>query len=193
MLRSISGTIAFRGETFVEINVHGVGFKAHMNARSLSRLPSLGKEVKIFTHLHVREDALDLYAFTTFEELGFFENLLSVSGVGPKSALAILDVAELDALLAAIKEGRPDLLSRASGIGKKTAERIILELKNKVQMSKAGTVVQKMDEDSELVDALVGLGYPRHKATEALSQVKKETQKLEDRLKEALRILSGKK
>jgi Holliday junction DNA helicase RuvA len=150
----------------------------------------VGCETKLFTHFHIREDAMELYGFLSEESLTFFELLISVSGVGPKSALSILDVAALDELSAAIKEGRPDLLTKASGIGRKTAERIIIELRNKVQSAKSGAVVEKMETDSDLVEALSSLGYRREEARAALGKVASETVGVEARLKEALKILS---
>jgi Holliday junction DNA helicase RuvA len=140
----------------------------------------------------VKEDALDLYGFVSQEELDFFELLISVSGVGPKSALAILDVGPLGELAAAIKEGRPDLLTRAAGVGRKIAERVILELRSKVTSVTSGAVVEKMQTDSDLVEALTGLGYRRDEARAALGKVDAAVTGTEDRLKAALRILSTK-
>jgi Holliday junction DNA helicase RuvA len=148
--------------------------------------------VKLFTHLNVKEDALDLYGFGTPDEMDFFELLISVSGVGPRSALAILDVGRLDELSAAIKEGRPDLLTRAAGIGRKTAERVILELRSKVESVKSGAVVEKMQTDSDLAEALTSLGYRRDEARTALEKVGEDVVGAENRLKAALKILSTK-
>src|ERR1700733_232500 len=97
--------------------------------------------------------------------------LISVSGVGPKSALSILDIAQLDELSAAIKEGRPDLLTKAAGIGRKTAERVIIELRGRVQSSRSGAITEKMQTDSDLVEALMSLGYHRDQARAALAKV----------------------
>src|SRR3989338_9255844 len=118
MIYTLQGKLTKKGERCVVVEVHGVGFRVAMSERTLKALRRAGSEVKIFTHLHVREDALELYGFPTEEELRFFDLLNSVGGVGPKSALAVLDVAPLKELEAAIIEGRPDLLTRASGIGR---------------------------------------------------------------------------
>ena len=170
----------------------GLALKVFTNRRTIDALPAPGASVTVFSHLHVKEDALDLYGFSTKEELNFFELLISVGGVGPKSALAIMEVAELKSLAAAIKEGRPDLLTRASGIGRRTAERIILELKNRVVAEKSEEAVRRMETDSDLVETLVGLGYRRDQAKTALSKVDEKITNLEERLKTALKILSGK-
>ncbi len=174
------------------VETGGLGLKIATNARNLKDAGAVGGTVKLFTHLHVREDGMDLYGFLTEQELAFFEMLISVSGVGPKSALSILDVANLDELSAAIKEGRPDLLTRASGIGTKTAERIIVELRTKVQVVRSDRVVEKMEGDADIVEALTGLGYRREEARAAVAKVDAKIRGTEERLKAALAVLSKK-
>lgn len=173
------------------VEVAGLGLKIGANRRTLDRLGTIGDETKIFTYFYVREIAMELYGFHSAEELHFFELLISVSGVGPKSALSILDIAELKNLAAAIKEDRPDLLIRASGIGRKTAERIILELKNKVQSETSDLVVGKMEADADLVETLTGLGYRKDDARIALSRVDGKIVDIKERLKAAFKILSA--
>jgi Holliday junction DNA helicase RuvA len=191
MIYRISGKLVLVADRFAVIETGGVGFKILASARTLAGLGHPGAEHAFFTHLHVREDGIDLFGFLSEGELVFFELLISVSGVGPRSALSILDVAGLEELSAAIKEGRPDLLARASGIGKKTAERIIIELKTKVQSVKAGVVVQKMEVDEDLIEALANLGYRRDDARAALAKVGTEVQGINDRLRAALSILGN--
>lgn len=173
------------------IETGAFGLRFFMSKRALRDLPQTGAEIKLYTHFHVRENAFELYGFPSLKEMRFFELLISVSGVGPKSALSILEVAELPSLLAAIKEGRPDLLSQASGVGRKTAERVIIELRNKINFSGSEEEVKKMESDAELVDVLFGLGYRREEAKRALEKITKETIGFENRLKEALRALGG--
>lgn len=192
MVYSISGKLAEKRDSFVVVEVAGIGFKLATHKRALSSLPPIGAEVKLFSHLHVREDILDLYGFPTEEELNFFELLISVSGVGPKSALSILEISQLKELAAAIQENRPDLLTRASGIGRKTAERIILDLKGKVKSEMSGEAVKRMESDADIIETLSNLGYRREDAKNALQKVEKEAVGLELRLKAALKIL-GKK
>jgi Holliday junction DNA helicase RuvA len=194
MIYSVSGKLALKEDGFVVVEVGGLGVKLYASKQTIGALPAAGRgaEIKFFSHLNVKEDALDLYGFSTQEELAFFELLISVSGVGPKSALAILDVGPLGELSAAIKEGRPDLLTRAAGVGRKIAERVILELKAKVKSVSSGAVVEKMQTDSDLVEALVSLGYRRDEARAALGKVDAAVTGTEDRLKAALRILSTK-
>jgi len=181
-----------KGDHFTVVEAAGLGLKIFTNHRNLEKLPPIGSEVKFFTYLYLREDGLELYGFATPEELKFFELLNSVVGVGPKSALAILSIAELKELTAAIKENRPDLLTRASGIGRKTAERIILELRNKIQAEKSGEVVVKMEADAAVIEVLVNLGYKKDEARNALMRVNEGVTNLEERLKATLKILGRK-
>jgi Holliday junction DNA helicase RuvA len=192
MLHTLDGTLELKGARFAVIHVGGVGFRVNLHERALRGLPRAGMRVRMFTHLHVREDALELYGFSNEEELALFEMLISVSGVGPKSALSILDIAERKEIEAAIKEGRPDLLTRASGIGRKTAERIILELKGKVSARGSGATVERMETDADLLEALVGMGYGRDEARAALGKAETKASDASARLKEALRILTKK-
>ena len=193
MLYSLTGKLAEAGDNFLVLDVSGIGLKVFTHPRTLANLPPIGTSLKIFSYLYVREEGLELYGFLNSQELEFFELLISVSGVGPKSALSVMEVAELKNLLAAIKEERPDLLTRAAGIGRKTGERIILELKNKVQLDESGETVKRMESDADLVETLCGLGYRRDEARIALEKAGSNHKKLEDRFRLALKILTGKK
>lgn len=192
MLYSVSGKLALKDDHFAVVEAAGLGIKLFASKQTLKELPAVGANVKFYTHLYVREDIFDVYGFASSEELFFFEMLISVSGIGPKSALSILDIAPLAELSAAIKEGRPDLLTRASGIGRKTAERVIVELRGKVQSAKSGLVVEKMESDADLLEALASLGYRREEARVALGKVDPKIRGMEERLKAALAILSKK-
>ncbi|HUC01437.1 MAG TPA: Holliday junction branch migration protein RuvA [Candidatus Paceibacterota bacterium] len=192
MIYSVEGKLALKESGFAVVTAGGIGVKLFASRLTLEGLPAVGADIKFFCHLHVREDALDLFGFTSPDELQFFEMLISVSGVGPRSALAILDTGPLEELSAAIKENRPDLLTRAAGIGRKTAERVIVELKTKVQSAKSGAMVDKMQTDSDLVEALTGLGYRRDEARAALAKVGKDVEGTEARLRAALAVLANK-
>ncbi len=193
MIYSIEGTLALKDDHFAVVETGGLGLKLFASRLTLEGLPAAGARMRLFCHLHVREDALDLFGFTTEAELVFFEMLISVSGVGPRSALAILDTGPLEELSAAIKENRPDLLTRAPGIGRKTAERVIVELRNKVQAAKSEATVAKMETDSDLLEALASLGYRRDEARAALAKVGTEIEGTEARLRAALAMLSNKR
>jgi len=192
MIYSVSGKLAVKSDRFVVIEAGGLGWKLAVGEATIKGLPPAGGEAKLFSYMNVRENGMELYGFLSEDELHYFEMLISVSGVGPKSALSILDVAKINELSAAIKEGRPDLLTRASGIGRKTAERIIIELRTKVQSAKSGAVVEKMETDADLVEALSNLGYHRDDARVALGKVDAKVSGVEARLKAALAVLSKK-
>ena len=193
MFYCVSGKLILKGENFLAVEAGGIGFKIFVSGQTVRRAGAIGADVKFFTHFHIREDAMELYGFLSGQELSFFELLISVSGVGPKSALSIIDIADLEELSAAIQEGRPDLLTKASGIGRKTAERIIVELRNKVNSARAGAVVEKMETDADLIEALSNLGYRREEARAALAKVPKEVAGVEGRLRAALNELARRK
>ena len=191
MIYSLNGKLVAKKEGFVVIDVAGLGYKVHVAPRILEKLPSVGESVQLYSYLNVKEDALDLYGFLREPELVFFEKLLTISGVGPKSALAVMAVATVEQLAAAINEGKSDLLTRAPGVGKKTAERIVLELRGKLPSLKSGETVLLMEADVDVEEALVGLGYSRSDARKAIEKVDRKTKGLENRLKTALRNLQN--
>ncbi|MEK7195476.1 MAG: Holliday junction branch migration protein RuvA [Patescibacteria group bacterium] len=193
MIYTISGKLTKKGPNLIVVEVGGLGFKVFANERTIKNLPVVGSDISLFSFLYLREQGPELYGFLSAEELGLFELLNTISGVGPKVAISILDIADLKSLAAAIKEGRPDLLTRASGVGRKTAERIVLELRNKVQSEMSEIAVKKMESDVDLAETLIGLGYRRDEAKSALAKVEDGVVNIEDRLKAALRILSGKR
>src|SRR3989344_4807077 len=133
MIAHLSGTLLFRGTRYVIVDVSGVGYKLFTSLETLKTLPAkISEPIKLFTHLYVRETALELYGFASMAELEFFEQLIGISGIGPKSALGILSVAPLDSLKHAIASGETTYLTKISGIGKKIAEKIIVELRDKL-------------------------------------------------------------
>jgi len=186
MIAFLKGKIELKTDKFVIVNVQGVGYKVHCSLPVLEKLTK-DQEIKLYIHLYHRENLLDLYGFLSFEELGFFELLISISGIGPKAGLAVLSIASINDLKASIASGRVDLLTKVSGIGKKTAERVILELRSKILVS--GSDVKKLVSDDEAVDALVSLGYSKYQAHDALKKVPTKVKEIEDRIKEALKIL----
>jgi Holliday junction DNA helicase RuvA len=187
MIGSIRGIVrgVFR-DTFV-IEVSGVGYKVFVPVSTLTKYRE-EDEIFLWTHLAVRETAQDLYGFEEKEELHWFELLLSVSGIGPKSALNILNTVDVAGLEKTILANDPGGLSKAYGVGKKTAEKIVLELKSKVG---AGEERRSNESDGDVIDALVGLGYSIREAREAVRLVPKETQTTEAKIREAIRIASN--
>jgi len=187
MIYSVSGVVKAKLQTAVIVEAHGVGYRVFVPQFVYDGLPLIGEAVSLFCHFHVREDSQDLYGFSSDSELSLFESLISVNGIGPKSALNIMNVAPFDQVVAAINEGRADLLSKASGVGKKTAERVCLELKGKLSFADSSSVLAGMDSDTELEETLVSLGYSKAQARAAIAKLDPALTTLNERLKAVLR------
>ena len=170
MIASLQGIIDAMSTDSMIVNVNGVGFKVSVPTSILSELGVVGREVKLYTHLHVREDDLSLYGFGSLDELRLFETLISVSGLGPKTAMGMLSAMSADQVAMAIASGSVEILTTIPGIGKKTADRLILELKDKVGgvmiSTPAGSAAQ---ENADVISALVSLGYSVQETTRAVN------------------------
>lgn len=189
MIGELQGQISYLGEREVILSVGGVGFKVFVSAASLAALSRVGAvPVHLLTHLAVREDALELYGFLEPAERNLFLLLISVSGIGPKSALAILSLAPVKTLREAIASGQTEYLTRVSGIGKKSAGKIIVELKDKL-LALGENENSSLSGDADALDALISLGYNRREAREALQSLPSETTDVAIRVKAALKIL----
>ena len=188
MIGHISGEVVATRDGFAIISASGVGYKVHATKDVMAALAP-GASTALWIHTVVREDALDLYGFMREEELKFFELLRSVSGIGPKSALSILDIASVETLRSAIAAGNASSLTVVSGIGKKTAEKIVLELRDKVGTMAIG--VDGISDDAEALEALRALGYSSVEAREALRKVPSSIADSNARLREALRLLGS--
>ena len=188
MISVIKGTIELNTEKYVIIDVNGIGYKVFISANTFKNLPEKGEKVKLYTSLYVREDIMALYGFLTQEELEFFELLISISGIGPKGALGVLSVAPIKSLKRAIASGETEILTKVSGIGKKIAGKIILELRCKIEYISEEDG-KKVGSDSEALDALVSLGYKLNEAREALRKIPEDIKDIGKKVKEALKIL----
>lgn len=194
MIASLNGKLESVSGDGAVINVGGVGFQVSMPTTALSALGTPGSEVKVYTHLHVREDNLSLYGFASAEELWLFETLLGVTGLGPKLALGMLSALSAEQITTAIVTGSTDMLSMIPGIGKKVAHRIILELKEKIG---AGWVVtpatQIAQENTDVLAALTTLGYSPTEAVKAVANLPADRElDLEERIKLALQYFGSK-
>lgn len=191
MISSLHGTVVSKTKTTATIVVGGVGFEVHVTPTHAASLKD-GALATLSTHLHVREDALELYGFRNTEELAFFKELITVSGVGPRSALGILTLGSVAEIRAAIGRGDLAYLTKVAGIGRKTAERIVVELKEKISAHGAVSVGGEKTGDvlSDVIDALVSLGYRVDEARTAARKVAAEGKNAEAALKEALSHLS---
>jgi Holliday junction DNA helicase RuvA len=179
------------------VDVGGVGYRVTIPLSTFYRIGEPGDEVTLLTHTHVREDALALFGFLTAAEQALFERLIAVSGVGPRLAVSILSGIEAPDLVAALRASDVARLTRIPGVGKKTAERLVLELKDKVQglaaTEEAAPAGPAASAQEDLVSALVHLGYSRPEAERGVDRALKEDDsgRFEDLLRRSLRILSG--
>lgn len=180
MYQYLTGKIAEKTPAAAVLDVNGVGYEVRISVNTFTALPDLGQTAKLLTHFVVREDAQLLYGFATEDERELFRLLLSVSGIGPKMAITLLSGMTIPELKTAIREGSIPVLSSVSGIGKKTAERVIVELKDKLP-KEAGRdsrdIIHDMSVSDQIIDdavhALVALGYVKQKAKEAVQKVLK--------------------
>jgi len=165
-----------------------------MPTSTLSTLGGTGKEVSLYTHFHLREDNATLYGFASAQELALFQTLLGVSGLGPKLALAMLSAMSVDKLTMAIATSSSDLLTEIPGIGKKMANRLILELKDKIGAGWAGTPAAELAmENTEVISALTSLGYSVTEASRAVATLPSSDLPLEEKIKLALQYFGGSK
>jgi len=189
MISYLEGKILDKNEKFFVVDVSGVGYRIFSHSGILEKIPENGQNVKIWTHLYVREDAMDLYGFLNKEELEFFEILISISGIGPRSALGILEVASVSSLKQAIVSEDETFFTKVSGIGRKTAQRLILELKSKlaktVVLEKGGS----FKEMGDAFEALVALGYRQSDVRRVLNELPKDMKSAEAKVKEVLKRL----
>lgn len=173
MLYNIRGKLTVSDVNFIVVECGGVGFKCFTTLNTVKNIGRTGDEVNVFTYLAVREDAMDLYGFATLDELNAFKLLISVSGIGPKAAAAILSELAPDRLAVCIASGDAKAITKAQGVGKKTAERVVLELKDKMGSIAVGDTsdvvssvasVGESSNSAEAVEALVALGYSQSDA-----------------------------
>jgi Holliday junction DNA helicase RuvA len=187
MIARLSGTVWSVAENHVVIRIGEIGLQVHAPSDVLAQLDGAGQPVELFTHLHVRENELTLYGFLTEDELALFRLLLSVSGVGPKVALALLGSVSPETLRQAVTQEKPELLSRVPGIGPKTAKAIIFHLKDKLVAAGAAAAPLLTDADTEVIAALTALGFSLVEAQAALQNMSRdEDLPIEERVRQAL-------
>ncbi len=201
MYAFIEGEVCEKLNGSIVLLASGVGWQLNCSNNTLQAAPPLGEKMRCWTWLSVREDAMELFGFATREEKEMFLQLTSVSGIGPKTALGVLGSMPLRELNLAILLGDVNALSRAPGIGKKTAQRIALELKDKISQADVSAAVPAQsaaaspalspDAVTEAIEALIALGYSSTEARNAISQVRDQTDKPEDLIRLALRSMAG--
>ena len=198
MIYNVRGTLTYTDVNYAVVECGGVGFKCFVSMTTLKELPPLGKEANLYTYLAVREDAMDLFGFATQQELDAFKLLITVSGVGPKAAMAVLSVLPPDRLSIAVSSGDVKSIQSAQGVGKKTAERIVLELKDKmlgIAPSNAAAVqsiqaVASNSDAQEAVEVLVSLGFNQSDAATVVSAMDKGLS-VDDMIRKGLKQLSS--
>lgn len=189
MIAYLKGRLEYKRNGCLIINAGNVGYQVFAGAEWQSKLAD-GSEVEAYIYHHIREDADDLFGFATLDELEFFEKLISISGIGPKTAVNILSLTELDKLKQAIIKKDLMFLTKISGIGKKTAERMILELEGKLYTADGQEYSPTSSSEVEVMEALVSLGYSQEQARRALKDVDPALESTDAKLKAALRLLS---
>lgn len=198
MISYIKGILDYVSESFIIVEAGGIGYKIFVSSSVLGRLPQVGKEVKIYTFMSVKEDGISLFGFNSNEELDIFNKLLTVGGVGPKGALSIVSAIKPKDIITAVVTGDVNDISKAPGVGKKIAQRIILELKDKFKTEDIFPKGEDYTEDIvsasaaddpkyETIEALMSLGYMRAEAVKAVSAVYENGMSAEELLKKALK------
>ncbi len=188
MIAYLEGKIKYKGDKFVVLNVHGVGYKVFCCQKVISSVLE-GADAQFFTHFHCREDLMDLYGFQSEDLLRLFELLISVNGVGPKAGLNIMNMLDISVLVAAIKNGDSKMLLGVPGVGRKVSEKIILELRDKIE--KMNFNVQDLGgaDNADLLSALVSMGYSSLSASKILADVPSDGT-IGERLRAALKLLA---
>jgi Holliday junction DNA helicase RuvA len=194
MIASLHGTLESLGSDGAMVNVNGLGFRVYMPTSTLSSLAGIGKEVHLHTYLHLREDSATLYGFASPDELRFFQTLISVSGLGPKLALAMLSAMSLEQLIMAIATANRELLTVVPGVGKKLAERLILELRDKVAAGwVSAPAIELAEANTDVLAALTALGYSASEASRAVGSLPAGSElTLEEKIRLALQYFGGK-
>ena len=197
MFAYIKGNLDTKANNYVIVENSGIGYKIFMSLKSIETLGEVGSSVKVYTYYYVREDNISLYGFTTNEELRMFELLLSVSGIGAKSAIAMLSEITPSSFALAIISNDVSKLVKIPGIGNKTAARIVLELKDKLKTEQAMTdteevkvAIKEDNKNSEIIAALQVLGYSRKEIDKVLEKMDLDSIGIEDAIKQALKLLS---
>lgn len=190
MISKLTGKIAHIDTKYIVLDVNGVGYKIAITSDSMNKLTGINKDMSFWTYLAIRENAMDLYGFINLSELNFFELLITISGIGPKTALGILNATTIQSLQTAIHTSDSSHLTKVSGIGKKMADKIVLELKDKIDLiSHTPESESAMRDDADVIEALKALGYRDNESREALKKIDKTLKNTGSKVKAALKIL----
>ena len=203
MIAYIAGALVSAGENYIVIDNHGMGYRIFVSGKFLERIPAYGTQIKVYTHMYIREDELTLYGFHSEEELSVFRILIGISGVGPKVAMAILTALTIQELQLAVISEDAKTISKANGVGTKGASRIILELKDKLKAEQSELDKEKLEEAKlqsvkvnenvqEATSGLMVLGYSRKDIEKVFEHLAVESLSVEDLIKKGLVLLTTK-
>lgn len=193
MIAQLEGLIIHKDNHSIVVDVHGVGYKVWIGSENLQKMAVISPKIlRIWTYLSVRETALDLYGFADAEELETFEHLITISGIGPKTAAGILNIVSIATIRSAVASNDPSYLTKVSGIGRKNAEKIVRELSGKLGILESDMPTESMRHESDVIEALKSLGYAEREAREALKKIPAGFGSAGECVKKALKILSDK-
>jgi Holliday junction DNA helicase RuvA len=203
MIHFVEGTLDFANDNFIVINVGGVGFKVFASANTVAELPAIGETTRLYTSMSVKEDDISLFGFMSTDELSVFELITGVSGIGAKTGIGMLSALTPQEIRLAIATDDAKTLSKAPGIGEKTAQRAILELRGKIKTAdivstgatnrQSGQSGLATEGKRDALDALIALGYSRSEAVKAILEITEDDLSSQQIIKQALRKLSGRK
>lgn len=189
MIGMLKGSVALRNDPYILLDVHGVGYKVYVTSQLFSSL-TLGQELTIFTHMHVKEDALDLFGFPTAEDLRLFELLIDVNGIGPKTAVGVFAVGSRQEIMQAIAQANVDFFTGVPRLGKKNAQKIIIELKNKIGGKEELNLAEESDDlVLQTIAALEGIGFSEREARMAIKAIDGKGESVQDKVRLALKQL----
>lgn len=190
MIYSLSGKLIVKKPQMVVIEVAGIGFKVFASPSTLKKLPKSGSKTRLFCYTCVNREGIDLYGFLTEKELEIFETFISINSVGPKAALKVLGAMNVDRLLSVIEHGRTDLLTKAAGVGRKKAARIVFEMQGRLKEGKSRELISLMEASAELTAVLKELGYKQKDIQAIIQKIPDKAQKIDEKLRAALKLLS---
>lgn len=191
MIAKLTGKVAHLDLKYLIIDIHGVGYKVFATTETLEKAGEIGEEISLWIHHVIREDTSDLFGFPTRESIGLFELLIGISGVGPKTALGILNVTTLDTIREAVETGDISYLTKISGIGKKMAEKMIIELRDKLGTPDETYISGSLKDGALAIEALKSLGYSERESRDAVKKLGKEITSTQDIVKAALKVLGS--
>lgn len=189
MIAALLGTLLLRDDPYIILSVNGVGYKVFATRDVFAQPLKIGDKLEIFTYTHVREDLLDLYGFAKYEDLKIFEMLLGVSGIGPKTAVGVFSLGKSQEIVAAIANGNVEFFSGVPRLGKKNAQKIIIELKNKIGSSVDLDLSGVGTEHSDVIAALKTFGFSAKEAADAIREIAEEGLSTEEMIRKALKYL----